>query len=127
MTSPADAAARFLGPLGQRDAPLGARTTYRVGGTAACLVVAHTVADLRRVRTAVLETNVDILVVGRGSNMLVADTGFDGLVVALGDEFAQIAPDRATLTITAGAAAPFPLLARAASAAGIGGLEWAVG
>ena len=127
MTSPADAAARFLGPLAQRDAPLGARTTYRVGGPAACLVVAETEGDLRRVRTAVLETNVDVLVVGRGSNMLVADAGFDGLALVLGEGFAQVAPDSDNFTITAGGAAPFPLLARAASAAGIGGLEWAVG
>lgn len=59
--------------------------------------------------------------------MLVSDTGFDGLALILGEGFAHIAPDAAQLTITAGAAVPFPLLARAASAAGIGGLEWAVG
>ncbi|MBA2607784.1 MAG: UDP-N-acetylmuramate dehydrogenase [Actinobacteria bacterium] len=129
MTSPEaiDAAARLLGALAERDAPLGARTTYRVGGHAALLVVAHIGADLRRVRTAVMETNADVLVVGRGSNMLVADDGFDGIAVALGDEFADVAPNVGAATITAGGAAAFPLLARAAAAAGLGGLEWAVG
>ena len=128
MTATAvDAAARLLGALAERDAPLGARTTYRVGGTAALFVRAESVADLRRVRTAVLETNLAVLVVGRGSNMLIADAGFPGIAVSLGEAFAHIQPDGSALTVTAGGAAPFPLLARAASAAGIGGLEWAVG
>ncbi|MEY2399889.1 MAG: UDP-N-acetylmuramate dehydrogenase, partial [Actinomycetota bacterium] len=120
-------AARLLGPLAVRDAQLGARTTYRVGGTAALLVVAGDVPELRRVRTAVMETNLDVLVVGRGSNMLVADAGFRGIAVVLGEGFAHITPDVACRTITAGGAAPFPLVARAAAAAGLGGLEWAVG
>lgn len=127
MSTALEAAARLLGALVERDAPLGARTTYRVGGNASLFLEAHSVADLRRARTAVLETNIPVLVLGRGSNMLVADAGFPGLVVALGEEFATITPDAPRLEITAGAAAPFPLLARAASAAGLGGLEWAVG
>ena len=122
-----DAAAKLLGALAERDAPLGARTTYRVGGIAALLLTAHSEADLRRARTAVLETNLPTLVVGRGSNMLVSDAGFPGLAIVLGDEFAEITPDPSTHEITAGGAAPFPLLARAAAANGIGGLEWAVG
>ena len=129
MTSPQaiEAAARLLGPLAERDAPLGARTTYRVGGNAALLVVARDIADLRRVRTAVMETNLDVLVVGRGSNMLVADAGFDGVAVVLGEGFGDVSPNLTGNTVTAGGAAAFPLLARAAGAAGLGGLEWAVG
>ena len=74
-----------------------------------------------------METNLDVLVVGRGSNMLVADGGFDGIAVLLGDGFADVVPNVGTKTITAGGATAFPLLARAAAAAGLGGLEWAVG
>ena len=69
-----DAAAKLLGALAERDAPLGARTTYRVGGTAALLLTAHSEADLRRARTAVLDRygRIDALVGAQGI--------FDGMV-----------------------------------------------
>ena len=47
------AAARSLGDLASPDTPLGARTTYRVGGNAAILVEANSLADLRLVAEAV--------------------------------------------------------------------------
>ncbi|MDP1793809.1 MAG: UDP-N-acetylmuramate dehydrogenase [Acidimicrobiales bacterium] len=126
MTATAvDAAAKLLGQLAERDAPLGARTTYRVGGRAALLVVARTLADLKRVRTAVMETNLETLVVGQGSNMLVADSGFGGIAVVLDDEFTAL--DIESDHVEAGGACPFPTMARRAAAAGLGGLEWAVG
>lgn len=120
-----EAAARLLGALAEREAPLGARTTYRVGGTASLLVVAQSETDLRRVRTAVMETNLDVLVVGLGSNMLVADAGFEGVAVVLGESFAELGfgDDH----VVAGAACSLPTMARRAAAAGLGGLEWAVG
>jgi UDP-N-acetylmuramate dehydrogenase len=128
MTSTAiEAAARLLGPLATRNAPLGARTTYRVGGTAALFVVAREVADLRRVRTAVMETNLDVLVIGKGSNMLVADAGFDGLALTLEDGLAEVHLDPGTARVTAGGGRSLPEVARRAAAAGIGDLEWAVG
>ncbi len=132
MTSPKaiEAAARLLGPLAERDAPLGARTTYRVGGRAALLVVARDEADLRRVRTAVMETNLDVLVVGRGSNMLVADAGFDGIAVTLEDALADVTSkvgNSGDDFVIAGGGRSFPSVARFAAAHGAGGLEWAVG
>lgn len=128
MTSTAvEAAARLLGQMAERDAPLGARTTYRVGGTAALFVVARDVADLRRVRTAVMETNLDVLVVGKGSNMLVADAGFDGLALTLDGALAEVHIDAESALVTAGGGRSLPEVARRAAAAGVGGLEWAVG
>lgn len=120
-----EAAARLLGPLAARDAPLGARTTYRVGGNAALMVFANSEADLRRVRTAVMETNLDVLVIGQGSNMLVADEGFSGIAVSLAGDFAACALE--SDYVTAGGACPLPTMARRAASAGLGGLEWAVG
>jgi UDP-N-acetylmuramate dehydrogenase len=127
VTAAVDAAARLLGALATRDAPLGARTTYRVGGTAALFVVARAESDLRRIRTAVMETNLDVLVVGRGSNMLVADAGFAGLALTLEDDLAGIEIDADARQVTAGGGRALPEMARRAAASGIGGLEWAVG
>jgi UDP-N-acetylmuramate dehydrogenase len=107
------------------DEPLGARTTYRVGGNAALLLDAATLDDLRVARDAVVATGVEVLVVGKGSNLLVADRGFDGLAVVLGDGFAAIDVDGTD--VRAGAAAALPVVARRSVAAGLAGYEWAVG
>jgi UDP-N-acetylmuramate dehydrogenase len=119
------AAAAELGDLAQLDAPLGARTTYRVGGPAAILVEASTVADLARVAAAIATSALPTLVVGRGSNLLVADAGFPGIAVVLGPAFEAVTV--AGTTVTAGGATPLPVLARRTAAAGLTGLEWAVG
>ena len=66
-----------------------------------------------------------VLVLGRGSNLLVADRGFDGLVVALGSGFDSLAVDGRRAR--AGAAVALPVLARRTVSAGLRGLEWAVG
>jgi UDP-N-acetylmuramate dehydrogenase len=118
-------AGRLLGALARRDEPLGPRTTYRVGGRAALFVEAGSEADLDVLREAVAETGVDVLVVGKGSNLLVADAGFPGLAVSLGEGFAQIDIDGTR--VTAGAAAALPVVARRTVRAGLTGFEWAVG
>jgi UDP-N-acetylmuramate dehydrogenase len=81
--------------------------------------------DLALVGEAVTQSGIEVLVVGRGSNLLVADAGFPGLVLTLGDHFATIEVD-GTL-VRAGAAVSLPVLARRTAAAGLTGLEWAVG
>ncbi len=124
MTS-VDEAARLLGDRARRDQPLGALTTYRVGGRAALFMTAEDEDDLALARTAVGETGVPVLLVGRGSNLLVADAGFPGLAVTLGEGFATITIDGTR--VRAGSAVSLPVLARQTAAAGLTGLEWAVG
>ncbi len=118
-------AARRLGPLARRDVPLGPLTTYRVGGAAAVFVEASSVADLAAVGDAVRATGVPVLVVGRGSNLLVADTGFAGVAVTLGP-FGNGLEIEGTNAV-AGASVQLPVLARQSVAHALTGLEWAVG
>jgi UDP-N-acetylmuramate dehydrogenase len=121
-------AALLAGAVGSRllvDEPLGSRTTYRVGGSAALFLEAESLAELRAARDAVVASGVPVLVVGKGSNLLVADAGFAGLAVTLGEGFARIEVDGTT--VTAGAAAALPVVARRTVAAGLAGFEWAVG
>jgi UDP-N-acetylmuramate dehydrogenase len=120
-----EAAAAVLGDLARLDEPLGARTTYRVGGPAAVLATVAGPADLDRVGAAVRASGLPVLVVGKGSNLLVADRGFHGIAVVLGPSFEQV--EVAGTTVVAGGAAPLPVLARRSAAAGLTGLEWAVG
>lgn len=118
-------AAAVLGPRAQRDLPLGPLTTYRVGGTAALGITVRDRADVELVARAVQASSVPVLVVGRGSNLLVADRGFAGLAVVLGDYANTIAVQGTT--VRAGASVFLPVLARQTVAASLAGLEWAVG
>jgi UDP-N-acetylmuramate dehydrogenase len=120
-----DDAAHLLGDRARRDVPLGPLTTYRVGGPAALLVEVEGDDDLRAVAEAVGASGVEVLVVGKGSNLLVADAGFPGLAVVLGEAYARIEIEGTT--VRAGGAVPLPVLARRTVAAGLTGLEWAVG
>jgi len=130
MVSAATALARageILGPLARPDEPLGPCTTYRCGGRAALFAVLEQEHDLAVIARAVAESGVEVLVLGRGSNLLVADAGFPGLCVTLGEAYGEVVLDPAACRVRAGGAAAYPLLARLAAAAGLGGMEWAVG
>jgi UDP-N-acetylmuramate dehydrogenase len=118
-------AAAVLGERGHPDAPFGALTTYRVGGRAALLLRAEGVDDLRLAQRAIAASGLAVLVVGKGSNLLVADAGFPGLVVLLGDGLATV--DVTGTVVHAGGAAALPVVARRSVAEGLTGFEWAVG
>ena len=109
----------------EADAPLGPLTTYRVGGPATMLVTVEDDDDLPELDRLAAESGLPVLVVGKGSNLLVADAGFPGIAVVLGERFAEIDVDGTT--VRAGGATPLPVLARRTVAAGLTGLEWAVG
>jgi UDP-N-acetylmuramate dehydrogenase len=108
-------------------------TTYGVGGPAALFVEVDGHADLEKVRGLLRGSELATLVVGRGSNLLVADAGFDGVVIHLGRGFSTLTlPQSKTdgsgsRVVRAGAAVPLPSLARQAADAGWSGLSWAVG
>ncbi|HEY5109631.1 MAG TPA: UDP-N-acetylmuramate dehydrogenase [Acidimicrobiales bacterium] len=120
-----DELAARLGPAATRDAPLGGRTTYRVGGTAALGVEPADEEALLDVARALAGLEVPVLVVGNGSNLLVADSGFAGLAVILGAGFEGLVVEGTD--VRAGGALALPTLARRTAAAGLTGLEWAVG
>jgi UDP-N-acetylmuramate dehydrogenase len=124
---PLDAAAAVLGGRARRDVPLGPLTTYRVGGAAGLLVTVEGDDDLALVRRAVAASGVPILVVGKGSNLLVSDAGFAGLALVLGERFGAVDIEESGTTVRAGGAAALPVVARRTAAAGLTGFEWAVG
>lgn len=122
-----EAAAAVLGDRARRDVALGPFTTYKVGGPAALLLEGCGPEELSLARRAIAAAGgeLPVLVLGRGSNLLVADTGFPGLVLTLGDVFARIHPG--PTSVRAGGAVSLPVLARRTAALGLRGLEWAVG
>ena len=109
----------------RRNHPVGGLTTYRVGGPAALFLHPVDRSELQLVAGAVGGTGVPVLLVGRGSNLLVADQGFDGVAIQLGPAFEGVTIDGTT--VEAGGAASLPVVARRSVRAGLTGFEWAVG
>ncbi len=118
-----------VGTLGLDHAPFGSRTTYRVGGTARLLITLNTLDELRSIAHELAMVDVPIFTLGKGSNTLVADSEFDGVVVVLGDEFASLewTDGDDGVHVVAGAALGLPIAARRLADGGVSGFEWAVG
>jgi UDP-N-acetylmuramate dehydrogenase len=107
-------------------------STYRVGGPVAVLVRARDSEALATVAAAARRHQPRLMVIGRGSNLLMSDAGFSGLVVVLEGDFEAIdVPARGAgqevSLVRAGGAVPLPVLARRTAAEGLAGLEFYVG
>ena len=108
-----------------RDVSLGPYTTYKSGGPARYFAVCEDLAALSILTETGELGDIPVLVLGRGSNLVVADSGFGGLVIRLGSGFSSI--DIQGSVVSAGSAVSLPLLARATVNAGWTGLEFFVG
>lgn len=111
-------------------ASLAGHTTLRVGGPARVLVEAAADDDLAAVGRASDEHDLPVLVVGRGSNMLVADEGWPGIALVLGRPYRGIEFDHLDdggARVRVGAAEPLPVLAVRTADAGLGGFAWGAG
>jgi UDP-N-acetylmuramate dehydrogenase len=104
--------------------PLAPLTTFRIGGPAALFLEPDAERDLIAAGEAIRETDVPFLVLGKGSNVLVGDRGFPGLVLRLGRGYRWSARDGERLT--AGGAMPLPALAGVAFNESLSGLEFGI-
>ncbi|HEX9122557.1 MAG TPA: UDP-N-acetylmuramate dehydrogenase [Actinomycetota bacterium] len=99
-------------------------TTFRIGGPAAIYLEPESERDLVAAGEAVREARLPFVVVGKGSNLLVSDEGFPGVVLRLGRGYRWAARDGDLLT--AGGSMPLPALAGVALSHGLAGLEFGV-
>ena len=104
--------------------PLAPLTSFRLGGPAALYLEPESDADLAAAGEAIVATGVPYVVIGKGSNVLVSDAGFPGLVLRLGRGYRWVARDGERLT--AGGSIPLPALAGIALRHGLTGLEFGV-
>lgn len=111
-----------------RTARLSDLTTWRIGGDTAVLD-ARSAGMLEEAAGRAGELGVDTFVLGRGSNILASDSGFDGLLIRLSGSFLDVGwrRDGDMWRVEAGAAAMLPGLAGAACMKGAAGLEFAAG
>jgi UDP-N-acetylmuramate dehydrogenase len=107
-----------------RDLPLAPMTTFRLGGPAALFLRAESGADLAALAEVLAATRLPLLVIGRGSNLLVADAGWPGVALHLGQRFRRVEVDGTELE--AGGAMPLPGVAARSAAASLGGIAFAV-
>ena len=105
--------------------PMKKHTSFRVGGPAKVFLVVHSEEILSKVLLSLKERNLPYFVLGNGSNLLVSDQGYDGVMVYLGEEFSGVEVDGNR--IKAGAAAFLGKVARKALEEELTGLEFAAG
>ena len=108
----------------QRDYALARLTTIRTGGRAELFARPRTLAELERVMAWAGEAQVEVGVVGSGSNLLVADEGVRGLVLKLDGELSEI--ELAGTRINCGGGARLPAVSARAARAGLTGMEFGV-
>jgi len=99
-------------------------TTFRIGGPAALYLEPDDERDLVAASAAIVRAEIPFVVVGKGSNVLVADEGFPGLVLRLGRGYRWSARDGDVLT--AGGAMPLPALSGVALRHALTGLSFGV-
>lgn len=107
------------------DEPMKNHTTFRVGGSARFFVEPQTTEALSDVLALAQKRQIPYYIVGNGSNLLVSDTGYDGLIIHLFKNMSEAKAKEDRLILQAGV-----LLTRAASLArkeGLTGLEFASG
>ncbi len=112
--------ARRVGVRAERDAPLARLTTMRVGGAADLLATAHNGFELRGLIRFAQTRGLPLLVLGRGSNVVISDRGVRGLVIRVRGEQSRIDGDR----YVAAAGVPMARAATETQKAGLSGLEF---
>ena len=101
-------------------------TTFKIGGPCGIWAEPATENDLKKLLTFTRKMRKKILLIGRGSNILVSDKGFNGVVIHLGKKFFKKAYCKEK-KIKAGAGIALGRLVSFACKAGLGGLEGMVG
>ncbi len=110
-----------------RDEKLSRRTSYRIGGPARMLILVHSYAALGKVVDVLAAEQVDWVILGKGSNVLASDAGYEGAVIILDDEFARVSIDADEGVICAGAGALLSKVVADAAKVELTGLEFCVG
>ncbi len=105
--------------------PMAGHTTFRIGGPADCFVQIESEEQLQKVQHYLGLVDLPWAVVGNGSNLLVSDRGFEGVVLQVGRKMSRITVDGDRVTAQAGAT--LAQVARVAMENALTGLEFASG
>lgn len=83
--------------------PMSKHTTFRVGGEAACFIRISSTEQLQKLIPYFKEIEIPYFILGNGSNLLVGDHGYDGVILQLKEKFSRIETEENLLRAQAGA------------------------
>ncbi len=125
MSPSARTVAAGLGCRHRIDEPLSRHTSFRIGGPAELMAFPGTETELSAVLRLARAAGLPYLVLGNGTNLLVGDRGYRGVVIKLTQEFRRA--ERSGSEVTVGAGSSLPRLVAFCLEQGLAGMEWAVG
>lgn len=105
--------------------PMNRHTTFRLGGPAECLVEIENSQQLARIQHYLYQIEMPFLILGNGSNLLIGDRGYYGVVLQIGSKMNQLSVEDTKITVQAGAL--LSQIAKAALEHGLTGFEFASG
>ena len=109
-----------------KDEPMNKHTSFKIGGNADTYVKVDSLSTLGTIIRECADSDIDYLILGNGSNVLVSDEGYRGVIIRLDGEFRKISLIDET-TIYCGAGASLATLCKFALNNGLSGLEFAWG
>lgn len=101
---------------------MAAHTSLKTGGCARYFIKIHSIAELAEAENFAKAQNLPIFLLGKGTNLLVSDKGFAGVIVQLGPEFSEI-QNLGDGRFQVGAATPLARLARYTIQEGFAGIH----
>ncbi len=105
--------------------PMSRHTTFRVGGEAECFVMVRTEEELTKLILHLNQIEEEYFILGNGSNLLVGDKGYRGVVLKLGGSMEEVSVEGNV--VRAGAGALLSKVAAEAKNHGLSGMEFAAG
>ena len=109
----------------KKDEPMKSHTTFRVGGPADYFVTPQTAEEVAKVIEACTQEKVPYYIVGNGSNLLVSDKGYEGVIIQIYKQMNQVKVEGAQIHVQAGAL--LSMIAKRALDAELTGFEFAAG
>lgn len=105
--------------------PMSRHTSFRTGGEADCLLQIRNVEQLQKILSYLRKTGNEYFLLGNGTNLLVSDRGYQGVVLQMGEGLSGISVEGEKIRVQAGAL--LSKTAKAAMDAGLAGMEFASG
>ena len=109
------------------DEPMAQHTTFKIGGPADRFLTVRTEEALTELMKALQTSALPYFILGNGSNLLVADAGYRGVVISLGGDFKSVSLEDDGCTIRCGAGVMLSALCKFAEENELSGLEFAWG
>jgi len=111
----------------KEDIPLAKFTSFNIGGRAKYFFEGNNKREIIKAVSLAKQEDLPFFILGGGSNLLVDDKGYQGLVIKIQNSGLKIQKENSNFKVAAGAGTSLSLLVSNAAENGLSGLEWTVG